>query len=163
VILLTALTACAWFLYEKRRRRTHAMPGGIHRDITLDHREEFELYHNDFSLCSKKVRVCLAELGIPYRAHPIDLVETGSYETLSRHFLAVSPAGILPVLVHNGHPMYESHDIIAYAAQIAGEDAPDLVPDAPADIELMQRWVELASIRGDDPTGDLESSAAATG
>ena len=33
--------------------------------------------------------MCLAELSIPYLGHHVDLIETGSYETLSRHFLAV--------------------------------------------------------------------------
>ena len=56
-----------------------APTGGLHPEIQLPHRQEWELYHNSFSLCSKKLRVCMAELGLAYESHPIDLIETGSY------------------------------------------------------------------------------------
>ena len=95
--------------------------GGLHSEINLPHTQEWELYHNSFSLCSKKLRVCMAELGLDYANHEIDLVETGSYENVGAKFLAVNPAGIVPVLVHDGHPVYESHDEIVYAAEHAGE------------------------------------------
>ena len=153
-----ALGLGGWYAHERGLRRTHAMSGGLHAEITLPHTAEFELYHNDFSLCSKKIRMCLAELGIPYLGHPIDLIETGSYETLSRRFLAVNPAGLVPVLVHEGHPIYESHEILLYAAAHSG--APDaLVPADPAQRALMQRWIDRSSLTGDDPTADLASSA----
>ena len=38
---------------------------------------EWTLYHNDFSLCSRKVRICLHETGIDYVSKHIDLIETG--------------------------------------------------------------------------------------
>jgi len=162
IVLVSGLGGAllAWFWYEKRLRVTRVMAGGIHRDICLPHQQEFELYHNDLSLCSKKVRVCLAELGLPYRPHHIQLIETGSYETISRHFLKVNPAGILPVLVHNGHPIYESHDIISYVAAYSTDPGKQLVPTDPEDKVLMQHWKDLASIIGDDPTADLAASAA---
>ncbi|BFM17068.1 hypothetical protein R50073_32510 [Maricurvus nonylphenolicus] len=147
-----------WFFWEKKHRKTHAMAGGIHRDIHLPHEQEFELYHNALSLCSKKVRVCLDELGIDYKGHHIHLIETGYYETLSRHFLKVNPAGILPVLVHNGHPVYESHDILTYAA--AHSKTPYLlVPENPQDEEEMQHWINKASIIGDDAIEGIKISA----
>lgn len=147
-----------WYARERSLRRTHAMRGGLHADITLPHEAEFELYHNDFSLCSKKVRMCLAELGIAYTSRPVDLIETGRYETLGRAFLRVNPAALVPVLVHRGHPVYESHEILHYAAAHAG--APHAL--VPADAEArarMQHWIEKSSLTGDDPTADLEASA----
>jgi glutathione S-transferase len=137
------------------------MPEGPHRYIQIAHEQEFELYHNDFSLCSKKVRVCLAELGIAYKSHPIDLIETGSYQTLSRRFLVVNPEGVLPVLVHRGQPVYHSHAQIRYAAENAPTSAPQLVPADPALRSQMQRWVACASILGDDPIETTRVSAAA--
>ncbi len=160
-VLIFALLLLALFFWEKGHRVTRPMPGGLHLDISLPFEREFELYHNDLSLCSKKARVCLAELRIPYKAHHIDLIETGSYETISRHFLKVNPAGILPVLVHNGHPVYESHDIISYLAQKAEHPPLELVPEDSARRDLMQRWKDCASIIGEDPIKDLDSSAAA--
>ena len=157
---ITVLTVL-WFNWERRQRMTHSMVGGLHADISLPHEQEWELYHNDLSLCSKKVRVCLAELDIPYKAHHIDLIETGSYETVSRHYLKVNPAGILPALVHNGHPVYESHDIICYAAERAADPTKSLVPADSEQQAVMEQWKDLASIKGDNPVEDLKASAAA--
>jgi glutathione S-transferase len=149
LLLVLLAVAIAWFLWEKRHRRTHPMAGGLHPDISLPYTEEFELYHNGLSLCSKKVRVCLKELGIPFAEHHIDLIETGSYEVVSRHFLTVNPAGLLPVLVHNGHPVYESHDIISYCAEHAPVGTLSLVPDDVATRAVMEEWKERASIKSE--------------
>lgn len=137
------------------------MIGGIHTNIELPHSAEYELYHNDLSLCSKKVRACMAQLDIAYKSHHIDLIETGSYEVISRDYLAVNPAGLLPVLLHNGHPIYESHEIIAYvAARFDGPQKQNLLPPDSAGRSLMQTWVKRASLVGDDPVTGLHASAA---
>lgn len=158
LLVLTLVAAVAWWAYERSHRRTRAVDGGYQPEVVLPHEEEFELYHNALSLCSKKARLCMAELGLPYRSHPIDLIETGSYENLSRRFLAVNPAATVPVLVHEGHPIYESHDQIRYAADHAPSTSPQLVPDDPEQQALMQRWVDCASITG-DPMADQARSA----
>lgn len=110
--------ALAWAV-ESRRRRRHPVLPGLRQDVALPHTATFELHHNAFSLCSMKVRVCLAELGIRYASHPVDLVETGRYENIRAPFLRVNPAGTVPVLVHRGHRVYESHEQIRYAARHA--------------------------------------------
>ncbi len=150
-----ALGGYAW---ERSQRRTHAVPPGLCRDVTLPHTQEFELYHNALSLCSKKVRLCLAELDVRYESHPIDLIETGSYQTLSRAFLRVNPSGTVPVLVHRGHPIYESHEQIRYAAEHAGRPH-TLVPEDPALRAEMERWIDRSSLTGDDPTRAMDASA----
>ncbi len=157
-LLALLLAVAAWYLWERSRRRSHAVSEGLHPEIDLPHEATWELYHNDFSLCSKKVRVCLAELGIDYRSHRIDLIETGAYQNISRNFLRVNPAATVPVLVHRGHPIYESHAQIRYAAAESG------VPDAllPPDQEgraLMDRWVHLTSLIGDDPIAGMRETA----
>lgn len=160
-VLSTLAVLLAWFLWEKSQRKTRAMRGGLHSDISLPHSQQYELYHNDLSLCSKKVRACLAQLEIDYKAHHVDLIETGSYETLSRHYLAVNPSGIVPTLVHRGHPVYESHDIIAYiAAKNTAAGRQNLIPVQGSAKILMQYWVDKASMKGDDPTAGLANSAA---
>jgi glutathione S-transferase len=126
--------------------------GGLHPEITLPHTDEWELYHNSFSLCSKKVRVCLAELGLAYRSHPIDLIETGAYENVSRSFLRVNPAGTVPVLLHEGHPVYESHDQIVYAAE-RGAGGEGLLPRDATARAAIERWVDCASLVGDATKG----------
>jgi len=152
-----------WYLRERGHRKTRAMSGGLHEDIVLPHEAEFELHHNSLSLCSKKIRVCLAELGVDYKSHHIDLIETGSYENISRHFLAVNPGGTVPVLVHNGHPIYESHEQIRYAAEHSprpsGSKRP-LKPNRSEDEARMQMWIDRTSLLGDDPISDSNKSAA---
>jgi glutathione S-transferase len=158
LLLASFMAALAWWAWERSHRRTHPVPAGIQLDIELPHEQEFELYHNALSLCSMKTRVCMAELAIPYGNHPIDLIETGSYENIGRRFLAVNPGGTVPVLVHKGHPVYESHEQIRYAADHASAGSPALVPEGPAQREQMQRWIDRSSIT-DDPLSHGDESA----
>lgn len=132
---------------------------GFQADITLPHREVWELYHNSFSLCSKKLRVCMAELELPYRSHHINLIETGSYENVGRDYLAINPAGLLPVLLHNGHPIYESHEEIAYAAAHAGALGAELMPEDSSKRALVDHWIDCASLVGKDPTKGTDQRA----
>jgi glutathione S-transferase len=159
-LAVSITAAVGWWAWERRHRRSHAVPAGPHPEITLRHDREFELYHNALSLCSQKVRLCLAELGIPYASHHVDLIETGSYENLSRAFLAVNPAGLLPVLVHHGHPIYESHEQIRYAAEHAPAGGARLIPADDALRAAMHTWVDRASLTGDDPLAASAVSAA---
>lgn len=157
-LILLLLIAGGWYLRERLRRRTHAVSEGLQADVSLPHQVTWELYHNEFSLCSKKVRVCLAELGIDYGSHRIDLIETGAYQNISAEFLAVNPAATVPVLVHQGHPIYESHAQIRYAAEQCGQ--PDaLVPTDEAARAQMDRWVHLTSLIGDDPIAGMRETA----
>jgi glutathione S-transferase len=129
------------------------LAGGLHPEINLPHSQQWELYHNGFSLCSKKLRVCMAELNVPYRGHHVHLIETGSYESCSPAYLEINPSGTVPVLVHQGHPVYESHDQIVYLAEHAGDLGESLIPEDSAERKLMERWVDCASISGDPLSG----------
>jgi len=159
-LLLIVAAALGWWAVESRRRRRYPVPEGLQPDVEIAHEAEFELYHNALSLCSMKTRVCLAELGIPYRSHHIDLIETGAYENIRARFLAVNPGGTVPVLVHDGHPVYESHAQIRYAAEHAPPGSPSLVPDEPALRAEMERWIDRSSlthdavIHGDESAGN---------
>ena len=145
VALCLVLALMAWYAWERTRHRTRAMPGGLDPNRTLPHESPWELYHNSFSLCSKKTRICLAELGIEYREHHIDLIETGSYENVSRRYLAVNPAALVPLLVHEGHPVYESHEQIVHAA--AHAPRPDaLAPGDAGQQALVEDWVRRTSL-----------------
>jgi len=160
-ISLSALAALLliWFLIEKSRRRTHPVTGGLQANITLPHTDEFELYANAFSHCSRKTRLVMAEAGVPYKYHQIDLIETGKYETIGAQYLKVNPSGLVPTLVHNGHPIYESDDILTYVADHAAPDAASLVPTDPAERAEMDRWLESGIISSDDPMADMKSRA----
>lgn len=148
-----------WFLIEKSRRRTHPVTGGLQENINLPHTDEFELYANAFSHCSRKTRLVMAEAGVPYRYHSIDLIETGKYETIGPRYLKVNPSGLVPTLVHNGHPIYESDDILTYVADHASPDAGSLVPTDPAERTEMNRWLESGVISSDDPMENMPARA----
>ena len=159
VLLAVSLIAggAAWAI-ESRKRRTYPVPAGYQADIEFTHEQEFELYHNAFSLCSMKSRLCMAELEIPYNSHHIDLVETGFYENIRPAFLSVNPGGTVPVLLHNGHPIYESHEQIRYAAGFAPEHVASLVPEDPRLRAEMEEWIDLSSLTG-DPIKEVARSA----
>lgn len=159
VVLL--LAAGAWYGFEKSRRRTHPVKGGLQPNVTLPHEAEFELYGNAFSHCSRKARLVMAELGIPFVHKPIDLIETGSYQTLSPAYLRVNPSGLIPTLVHRGHPVYESDDILDYATSHAPDGAPSLVPADPALREQMQSWISFCNLSSHAPTADMEKRMGA--
>jgi len=158
VLIIASAIFLVWFLWEKKHRISHPVKGGIDTSVTLPHEQEFELYHNALSLCSKKARICLDELGISYKSHHIHLIETGNYETLSRHFLKINPAGVLPALVHKGNPVYESHDIIEYAAQHS--KTPELlIPKDKEKLTLMQYWSDKAGVFGEDTRPGMQQYA----
>lgn len=155
IVALAAVAAASWFAFEKSRRRTHPVTGGLHAEITLPHSAPFELYGNAFSHCSRKTRLVMAELGIPFVHKPIDLIETGSYQTLSPDYLRINPSGLIPTLVHDGHPVYESDDILAYATAHAPAGAPFLVPTDPALRAQMQAWIDFCNLSSHAPTADM--------
>lgn len=144
----------SWYAWERSQRRAHAVAPTLCKDVALPHAQEFELYHNALSLCSKKARRYLAELGIPYTSHPVDLIETGRYATLSREFLRVNTAGTVPVLVHHGHPIYESREQIRYAAEHAGTPH-TLTPEDPE----LRAALDRSLVADEDPTQAMDASA----
>ncbi|MFT4571975.1 MAG: glutathione S-transferase [Hyphomicrobiaceae bacterium] len=158
VIAVSVVLVGVWFLIEKRKRTTHAMPQGYQPNLTFAHEQEFELYHNALSLCSMKTRLCMAELRIPYKSHHIDLIETGCYENIRPPLLTVNPGGTVPVLLHDGHPVYESHEQIRYAARFAPRHAPSLVPNDPRERAAMEKWIDLSSLTS-DPLNNGHKSA----
>ncbi len=161
---ILAVASLGWWAWESARRKRHPVSGGIHSEIELPHEQDFELYHNALSFCAMKTRVCLAELGIVYKSHHIDLIETGAYENIRAAFLAINPAGTVPVLVHNGHPVYESDRQIHYAAEHAprtSAESPRLGLEDPALHDEMERWIALATLT-DDPLNEGDASAGNT-
>ena len=70
----------------------------------------FELYHTHHSTFSQKVRISLAEKGLPNKdkdwvAHEVDL---GKFEHLTPEYLQLNPNGVVPTLIHDGSVLIES-------------------------------------------------------
>jgi Glutathione S-transferase, N-terminal domain len=64
-----------------------------------------ELYHSGLTTCSKQVRHCLREKGLPYVSR---YVELWRYENLSPYYLKLNPNGVVPTLVHDGAAIINS-------------------------------------------------------
>lgn len=158
VLGLAVLIAVGLWVIESRKRQTYPVPPGYQADKEFPHEQEFELYHNALSLCSMKTRVCMAELQIPYKSHHIDLIETSCYENIRPDFLKVNPGGTVPVLLHNGHPIYESHEQIRYAARFTPEGISSLVPEDEGLRAEMEEWIDLSSL-----TSPLEEPGKSAG
>jgi len=95
-----------------------------------------ELYHAPYSTCSQKVRLVLAEKGLRYESH---LVNLGAHEHLTPEYLRLNPNGVVPTLVHDGRPVCDSSVIAEYL----DEGFPDPPLGAPAAYERarMRAWM----------------------
>ena len=72
------------------------------------------LYHFAGSLCSQKVRLALAEKGVPWDSKIIDLLKG---DNLHPDYMALNPNGVVPTLVHDGLMVTESHRILKYISR----------------------------------------------
>ena len=122
------------------------MTTGLQNYVVEETSDDWVLYHNNFSLCSRKVRLCLEEIGLDYRSEHIDLIETGKYEVASKRFLKINPGATVPVLLHKGRPIYESHEQIYYLVEHT--DNKNILPSSENDKENMDYWVEKSSLIG---------------
>ena len=152
ILVLLAFAGSAYWS-ERRRRPTGTPAPGYRGEINLPHEAEWEVYHNPLSLCSKKLRFCMDELGLAYTGHEVELIETGAYENIRPAFLQVNPGGTVPVLVHQGHPIYESHEQIVYAAQHAGEMGQRLLGASPEGRAAVSQWVDFGALKGNPLEG----------
>ena len=82
-----------------------------------------ELYHNNWSTCSLKVRLVLAEKGITPIEHHLNL---RARDQQSPDYLKLNPGGYVPTLVHDGRPIRESAVICEYLEEVFPE--PPLSP-----------------------------------
>ena len=102
-----------------------------------------ELFHAGLTTCSKKVRLCLAEKGLEYRSHYLDLRK---FEHHRPQYLAINPNGVVPALVHDGEPILESMLINEYIDAVF-PDTP-LRPKDPLQLARMRLWTKLADNYG---------------
>ena len=52
--------------------------------------------------------------GVEFKQNTLRMPSAGSWETKSQEYLRLNPAGTVPLLLHNGHPVYESNDQLKY-------------------------------------------------
>jgi len=85
-----------------------------------------ELYHYAFSTCSQKVRLVLAEKGLDFVSHEVDLMMGGQHDP---EYVKLNPNHVVPTLVHDGAVLIESTLINEYLDE-AFPETPLRPPDA---------------------------------
>jgi glutathione S-transferase len=98
------------------------------------------LLHFQASSCSQKVRILLAEKGLAWESHPVDLARK---ENIRPWFLGINPRGVVPVLVHDGSVHVESNDIMEYLDTRIASPATPLFPRSDAEAESARRSLAL--------------------
>jgi len=96
----------------------------------------FELYHSAYSTCSQKVRIALAEKGLPFTSREIDFARE---EQLAPEYLKLNPNGVVPTLVHDGQPVIDSSCILEYLDEVV--PAPPLAPRDALGRARMRAWL----------------------
>ena len=96
-----------------------------------------ELYHHGSSACAAKVRFALAEKGLEWVSHYVDIL---SGEQFRPEFLAVNPKGVVPVLIADGQVIAESTVICEYLEDAF--PAPRLYPRVPLERARVRAWTK---------------------
>lgn len=99
-------------------------------------KEELILHHAWASSASRRVRLCLEEKGLAYDGHVVDLAKM---EQHSADYLKINPLGVVPALMHDGRPVFESGTICEYLDEMFPD--PPLRPDEPYDRAEMRNWI----------------------
>ncbi len=95
-----------------------------------------ELYNFSQSTCSLKVRICLAEKQLEWVDRRL---VSKDHDHLSDWYLKLNPNGVVPTLIHDGRPVYESSVILAYLDEVFGE--PSLTPGDAWKRARMRSWI----------------------
>ena len=95
------------------------------------------LYHNNLSTCSQKVRLALEFKYVEWNSCHIDLMMG---ENRKPGFLSINPKGLVPVLDHDGNIITESSRINEYID--TNFDGIRLKPENLSDYKAMRFWVD---------------------
>lgn len=154
MLVVSFVTFVMMFL---RRQRPSIHLRGLRPDVTIDHVQAFELLHNSFSVGSTAVRITVDEKHIACAEQHLDIITTGRYQTLQAAFLDMSEDGMLPVLLHDGHPVNDVLEIMRYI-DLHGGGKPALSPRSSDKKQLaaMDEWLTLASR---EPGGPFDDAA----
>lgn len=97
-----------------------------------------KLYHAHHSTCSQKVRIALAEKGVPFESELMDLANN---EHLEPEYLKLNPNGVVPTLVHDDAPITDSSVIVEYIDEVFPDH--ELLPDDPVARARVRAWMRF--------------------
>lgn len=79
-----------------------------------------ELYHHGSSVCAAKVRMCLAEKGLEWEGHYVDILKGEQFDPA---YVKINPKAMVPALIHDGNVITESTVINEYLDEVFPEPA----------------------------------------
>jgi glutathione S-transferase len=123
-----------WFCPNEKqamRARHEASPGSLVGVSTM-----LRLYHYWSSVCSQKVRMCLAEKRLPWDSVHVDLFR---FENFEPSYTRLNPKAVVPTLDHDGRILIESNVILEYLEDKFPEVR--LRPEGPYECAMMRLWV----------------------
>ncbi len=85
----------------------------------------------------RKVLWACEEIGVSYVREDWG---TGFRDTRAPEFLRLNPNGLVPVVLIDGAPLWESNTILRYLAAIGGRD--DLLPREPGARAHVEKWMD---------------------
>ncbi len=95
-----------------------------------------KLYHAGSSVCSQKVRVGLAELGLAYDSEMLDLQKGDQFDPA---YMALNPDAVVPTLIDGDLVVVESSLILEYLDRTRNDGA--LMPLGGAPEVLARHWL----------------------
>jgi len=99
-----------------------------------------KLYHGPTSVCSQKVRLTLAEIGLDYESQELNLQRGDQFDP---GYMRLNPEAVVPTLIDADLALVESSLIAEYLDKTY--NAGRLMPDA-ADLEARTRLWLLRSL-----------------
>lgn len=98
-----------------------------------------ELFHTVNSVCAQKIRIQLAEKGLPWSSRLMTL----RGDQFDPEYLKLNPNAVVPTLLHDGRPVIESSVILYYIEDCFSE--PSLMPAPPlarAKVRLFNKLID---------------------
>jgi len=96
------------------------------------------LYHWEPNANSGKPMLVLAEKGVPFNSHYLDLL---SFDQHKPEYLKINPAGTIPAMTHGDRMLTESTAIMEYVEEAF--DGPRLMPENPVDRWRVRWWMKF--------------------
>ena len=96
-----------------------------------------ELYHHGSSVCAAKVRLALAEKGLDWDGHYLDILKGDQF---APEYRKLNPKAVVPTLVHDGAVIVESTVICEYLNVVFPD--PPLIPAVPVQRAKMRCWTK---------------------
>ncbi len=100
--------------------------------------QNVELFHWEPNANSGKPMLTLAEKGVSYTSHYLDLL---NFDQHKPEYLKINPQGTIPAMLHNGKVLTESTAIMEYVDEAF--DGPSLMPASAVDRWRVRWWMKF--------------------